>query len=113
MMLAAFSAFTAIASSSSTALREDVRAVAILLYSGMAHISGQYHVTHECHPEILKDDVSEIDLAGPTFPALKTLLDLPISSGPDSVERYQKLIHGLLSSCLLHIDEMRYVICLL
>ncbi|THU92726.1 clathrin-coated vesicle protein [Dendrothele bispora CBS 962.96] len=90
MMLSAFSAFTTVASSSSGILREDIRAVAILLYS-----------------EILKDDISETDLAGPTFPVLKTLLDLPVASDVDSADRYQKLVHGLLSSCLLHIDEMR------
>ena len=60
--------------------------------------------------EILKDESNEIDLAGPTFPSLKVLLDLPPASTPDARERYQKLVHGILSSCLLNIDEMRYVL---
>ncbi|KAL0567040.1 hypothetical protein V5O48_014955 [Marasmius crinis-equi] len=90
MIQAAFSAFSAVASSTNTSLREDVRAVAVLLYS-----------------EILKDESPDIDLAGPTFPALKSLLDLPRAAARDSSERYQKLIHGLLSDCLRNVDEMR------
>jgi hypothetical protein len=57
--------------------------------------------------ELLKDELSEVDLVGPTLPALKTLLvDLqPMNTQHD---RYEQLIHGLLSSCLLNIDAMRY-----
>ncbi|KAJ3781084.1 clathrin-coated vesicle protein [Lentinula aff. detonsa] len=90
MILAAFSAFATVAAGTSTAFREDVRSVGILLYS-----------------EILKDESNEIDLAGPTFPSLKVLLDLPLASSPDAQDRYQRLVHGLLSACLLNIDEMR------
>ncbi|KAJ4473613.1 clathrin-coated vesicle protein [Lentinula aciculospora] len=90
MLLAAFSAFATIAAGVSTTFREDVRSVGILLYS-----------------EILKDESNEIDLAGPTFPSLKVLLDLPLASSPDARDRYQRMIHGLLSACLLNIDEMR------
>ncbi|KAJ3824050.1 clathrin-coated vesicle protein [Lentinula raphanica] len=90
MVLAAFSAFATVAASASTTFREDVRSVGILLYS-----------------EILKDESNDIDLAGPTFPSLKALLDLPLASSPDAQDRYQRLIHGLLSACLLNIDEMR------
>ncbi|KAJ3852125.1 clathrin-coated vesicle protein [Lentinula lateritia] len=90
MILAAFSAFATVAAGTSTAFREDVRSVGILLYS-----------------EILKDESNEIDLAGPTFPSLKVLLDLPLASNSDAQHRYQRLIHGLLSACLLNIDEMR------
>ncbi|KAF9269100.1 clathrin-coated vesicle protein [Marasmius fiardii PR-910] len=90
MIQAAFSAFTSVAASTNTFLREDVRAVAILLYS-----------------EILKDESPDIDLAGPTFSSLKSLLDLPPAPSRGSSERYQKLIHGLLSDCLRNIDEMR------
>ncbi|KAF9069763.1 clathrin-coated vesicle protein [Rhodocollybia butyracea] len=90
MILAAFSAFATIAVSTTTTFKEDVRAVGILLYS-----------------EILKDESNDIDLAGPTFPSLKVLLDLPLSAAADAQDRYQRLMHGLLSSCLLNIDEMR------
>ncbi|KAK1228476.1 hypothetical protein PQX77_008494 [Marasmius sp. AFHP31] len=90
MIQTAFAAFLAVASSTNTSLREDVRAVGVLLYS-----------------EILKDESPEIDLAGPTFPSLKALLDLPRASARNSSERYQKLIHGLLSDCLRNVDEMR------
>ncbi|KIK61652.1 hypothetical protein GYMLUDRAFT_73165 [Collybiopsis luxurians FD-317 M1] len=90
MILAAFSAFATIASANNNTFREDVRSVGVLLYS-----------------EILKDESNEIDLASPTFPSLKLLLDLPPGSFPDAQDRYQRLVHGLLSACLLNIDEMR------
>ncbi|KAK0239818.1 clathrin-coated vesicle protein [Armillaria nabsnona] len=48
---ACFSAFGSIAASLNTSQREDIRSVAILLYS-----------------EMLKDESSEIDLVGPTLP---------------------------------------------
>ncbi|KAF8648973.1 hypothetical protein AX16_006087 [Volvariella volvacea WC 439] len=89
MINAAFSAFVAIASSLKTAQREDVRGVAILLYS-----------------DLLKDESSEIDLVGPTLPSLKSLLDLPLVAGPEAKDRYERLIHGLLSACLINIDQM-------
>jgi hypothetical protein len=56
------------------------------------------------HTDLLKDETSEIDLVRPTFPALKALLNLPVAPGPDYKERYNRLIHALLSTCLRHID---------
>lgn len=58
-------------------------------------------------PALLKDETSDIDFVGPTLPALKTLLDLPVSTGPDDKDRYSRLIHALLSTCLLNIDSVR------
>ncbi|GLB35175.1 putative clathrin-coated vesicle protein [Lyophyllum shimeji] len=89
MISSAFSAIHAVAASINSSQREDVRAVAILLYS-----------------ELLKDESSEIDLVGPTLPVLKTLLDLPPSAHSSTHHGYERLVHGLLSSCLLNIDAM-------
>ncbi|PPQ91330.1 hypothetical protein CVT25_003770 [Psilocybe cyanescens] len=83
-------AFTSIAASINSSQREDVRGVAALLYN-----------------DLLKDESSEIDLVGPTLPALKGLLDLPVGNDPEDKERYSKLVHALLSACLLNIDNMR------
>ncbi|KAF8916460.1 clathrin-coated vesicle protein [Mucidula mucida] len=90
MITACFSAFTNIALTVTTNQREDIRGVAILLYS-----------------DLLKDESSDIDLVGPTLPSLKGLLDLPTSTARDARERYGRLVHALLSSCLLNIDGMR------
>ena len=68
-----------------------------------------YHIlvcADEC-AELLKDETSELDFVGPTLPALKALLDRPTNL-PDPDNKYGRLIHGLLSACLVNIDEMRY-----
>jgi hypothetical protein len=59
---------------------------------------------HIPSPELLKDEISDTDLVGPTLPSLKMMLELtaPSSSGTDS---YAKLVHGLLSCCLQNIEE--------
>ncbi|KAG6888099.1 hypothetical protein C0995_010705, partial [Termitomyces sp. Mi166 len=90
MITTAFLAIYAVASSINSSQREEIRSVAILLYG-----------------DLLKDESSEIDLVGPTLPALKTILvDLPLTSGPGNQDLYERLVHGLLSSCLLNIDAM-------
>lgn len=82
--------------------REDVRGVAIMLYTGKLS-------TTDCLAcllttvELLKDESTEIDLVGPTLPALKSLLEFP----QQDKALYARLVHALLSACLLNIDEMR------
>jgi hypothetical protein len=67
----------------------------------------EYALTYLLAPDLLKDESSELDLIGPTLPALKTLLDLPVIPDQEEKERYSRLIHALLSACLLNIDMMR------
>ena len=58
--------------------------------------------------ELLKDEKSEVDIAGPTLPSLKIILDgPPAKSDIEASSRYSRLIHGLFSSCIVNIDEMR------
>ena len=57
--------------------------------------------------DLLKDESTELDFVGPTLPVLKALLDLPAHASPEAHERYGRLMHGFVSACLLHIDEMR------
>lgn len=59
-------------------------------------------------PELLKDETLDIDLITPTLPAFKSLVSLDSHSRVR--DRYDSLIHGILSSCLLNIDEMRSVL---
>ncbi|TFK60204.1 clathrin-coated vesicle protein [Pluteus cervinus] len=89
MITTAFASYVAIAQAINTIQREDIRGVAILLYS-----------------DLLKDESSEIDLVGPTLPSLKNLLSMPFSPARDSREHYERLVHGLLSACLTNIDQM-------
>ncbi|THG96188.1 hypothetical protein EW026_g5595, partial [Hermanssonia centrifuga] len=56
--------------------------------------------------QILKDEISEVDLVGPSLKSLKKLLEtLPESPG-DQV-KFEKMVHGILSACLVNIDAMR------
>lgn len=60
--------------------------------------------------DLLKDEYTEVDVCGPTLPALKALLDVQAGGlNAATVPKYGKLAHGLLSACLQHIDEMRYI----
>ncbi|KIL59187.1 hypothetical protein M378DRAFT_27111 [Amanita muscaria Koide BX008] len=85
MLNTAFASVAAVMSILQSSQREDVRGVAIMLYT-----------------ELLKDESSEIDLVGPTLPALKSLLEYP----PQDQALYNRFIHALLSACLSNIDEM-------
>ncbi|KAG6887575.1 hypothetical protein C0992_011744, partial [Termitomyces sp. T32_za158] len=108
LITTAFSAIYAVASSIESPRREEIRAVAILLYSGASiFLPLVSDVATKLLLDLLKDESSEIDLVGSTLPALKMILvDLPLVSGPGSQESYERLVHGLLSSCLLNIDAM-------
>lgn len=57
--------------------------------------------------DLLRDESSEIDVVGPTLPVLKSLLTPGATY--KVTEFFQRVVHGLLSSCLLNIDEMRSV----
>ena len=59
--------------------------------------------------ELLKNETSIIDFASPTLPALKSLLDVP-REFKDLSDGYAKLVHGILSACLVNIDQMRLVL---
>ncbi|KIM27128.1 hypothetical protein M408DRAFT_16736 [Serendipita vermifera MAFF 305830] len=86
LLKTSFGALAQIGGAFGAANREDIRGISIALYS-----------------ELLKDEISEYDLVGPTLPALKSMLDIkPSSNGADS---YAKLIHGLISCCLQNIEE--------
>ena len=58
------------------------------------------------HLELLKDELSEADLVGPTLQSLKKLLqDEPTTVAGKA--RYEKVVHAILSACMLNIDAMR------
>ena len=59
--------------------------------------------------DLLKDETTELDLVGPTLQALKGILERPANYS-DPENKYGRVVHGLLSSCLVNIDEMRSVL---
>ncbi|OBZ74420.1 HEAT repeat-containing protein 5B [Grifola frondosa] len=85
---ASFDAFAAVASRFGASQKEQFRAVSITLYS-----------------ELLKDETSEVDLVGPTLQSLKSILERPPEWDPDN--KFGRVVHGLLSACLINVDEMR------
>ncbi|KAI0063032.1 clathrin-coated vesicle protein [Artomyces pyxidatus] len=89
LIKAAFDAFVDIGASLNGVANEEVRAVAISLYG-----------------DILKDETSDVDYAGPTLPCLKSLL-VPTSENAKTSDFFSRVVHGLLSACLLNIDEMK------
>ncbi|GBE87132.1 clathrin-coated vesicle protein [Sparassis crispa] len=86
---AAFDTFSTIALTFGPVPKEQFRAVAITLYS-----------------ELLRNETSEVDLVGPTLQSLKTLLEGP-SNLAELEDNYERVVHGLLSACLVNVDEMR------
>ncbi|KAF9228616.1 clathrin-coated vesicle protein [Gyrodon lividus] len=88
MVSGALTAFQLIVSTTEGNIREDVRGVGCMLYA-----------------ELLKDETLDIDLITPTLPSFKSLL--AVEAHPQVRDRYDSLIHGVLSSCLLNVDEMR------
>lgn len=62
-----------------------------------------------CVIGLLKDELSEVDLAGPSLPALKSMLDKDDPPHGVADEKYGRLVHGLLSACLQNIDDMRSI----
>lgn len=106
LIKASFDTLLSIGSSFEAKIQEEVRAVAISLYGGvLIDRSIRIRCVLRSEVDLLRDETSEVDLVGPTLPALKSLL----TPGPnyEVTEFFQRIVHGLLSSCLLNIDEMR------
>jgi HEAT repeat-containing protein 5 len=59
--------------------------------------------------ELLKDEVSEVDLVGPTLQSLKKLLENVPEAAADRA-KFERIVHGILSACLVNIDAMRLVL---
>lgn len=110
LVKSAFAAFLAVGESFGPGLREETRAVAVSIYVGTACVIIKKKSTTYICSELLKEEKSEVDLAGPTLQSLKALLDNPPKkSEAQALTQYSRLVHGLLSACLVHVDEMRFV----
>jgi hypothetical protein len=105
MVSGALTAFQLIASTTEGNIREDVRGVGCMLYAGMTLRQPLSCALTLAFSELLKDETLDIDLITPTLPAFKSLLT--VEAHPKVRDRYDSLIHGMLSSCLLNVDEMR------
>ncbi|GAA5889046.1 hypothetical protein JCM6882_009727 [Rhodosporidiobolus microsporus] len=88
---ATFALFADLADVFPNPLREELYAVAFHFYS-----------------LLLKDEKADVDLAGPTLAVLKTLTDRGLSGKSVVVPTVlPKVINGMLSACMLNIDEVR------
>jgi hypothetical protein len=57
----------------------------------------------------MRDETSKYDLAGPTLAAFKSMLDTGVNNSSIS-PMTGKVVHSILSSSLLNLDEVRSVI---
>ena len=60
--------------------------------------------------DLLKDETPNMDLAGPSLPVLKMLIDQALSASvqvPGISATGEKIVHGVLSACLVNIDDLR------
>src|ERR1700677_3026191 len=69
-----FDGLLSIGSSFDARIQEEVRAVAISLYSGMCADPSHLPFSLMNKADLLRDESSEVDVVGPTLPALKSLL---------------------------------------
>jgi hypothetical protein len=75
---------------------------------GVISVFVNIRINHDILSDLLKDEKTGVDLVSPTLPALKTMLENPPSKDqPEALAGYAGLVHGLFSSCLVNIDEMR------
>lgn len=57
--------------------------------------------------ELLKDESSRFDLAGPTLGLMKLLCDRAYAARQPTGQVFQRVMNGLLSACIGHVEEMR------
>ena len=58
---------------------------------------------------LLKDEKLEVDLVAPNLPVLKALCDRSLRATNEvSSSMIGKVLNGMMSACLMNIDEMRY-----
>ena len=90
----AFTAYVRIVECIDAIQRADLYTVAIHLFS-----------------DLLADETPTMDYAGSTLPVLKMLLDAVLGPGAQvpgmGSATGERVVHGLLSSCLSHVDDMR------
>lgn len=109
LVRSSFTAFTSIGKGFGPRLREEIRGVAVSIYAGKYPVfSLRFTKLNAITSDLLKNEKSEIDLTSPTLQSLKGILEHPPNQG-DALVHFGKLVHGLLSSCLVNVDEMRYV----
>lgn len=61
---------------------------------------------------LLKDEKLEVDLVGPSLPILKALCDRSVrpTDGEELAVTIGKVLNGMMSACLMNVDEMRSVV---
>ena len=96
-------------------MRGLVSMLSSLVYSctlvSLERITRHFDLAHSAYAgvDLLRDESNEQDVAGPTLPAFKSLLDAGYMYSPDQ-ETLGKAIHGILSAALSNLDDVRRVI---
>ncbi|GAA5914098.1 hypothetical protein JCM5296_003575 [Sporobolomyces johnsonii] len=67
-----------------------------------------YAIAFHFYSLVLKDEKVEVDVVAPTLPVLKMLCDRGLASnGSASLQVLPKVLNGMMSACLMNVDEMR------
>lgn len=103
----AFATFVEIITRCNLPQQLDYQILAFDIYCGMWLLRSEMYSIAQVWSELLKDDLSEESLVEPTLQSLKALIEQTrILEGGN--ERIEQILHALLSTCIINVDDMRY-----
>lgn len=110
---AIFALFADIAEAFPSPMREELHAIAFHCFSRASHdrlftSNLRLKYANTVSTVLLKDEKLDVDLVGPSLPILKALCDRSLRTTEEAAAAtVGKVLNGMMSACLMNIDEMR------